>query len=77
LKAEDPTFPFVSASDIPIIEDAEEKPRPLTIAEIQEYVGLYSQAARNAIEAGFDGVEIHGSIISPSTINGHSHTLRR
>ncbi|KAJ7915906.1 NADH:flavin oxidoreductase/NADH oxidase [Mycena leptocephala] len=59
LKAEDPTFPFVSASDIPIIEDAEEKPRPLTIAEIQEYVGLYSQAARNAIEAGFDGVEIH------------------
>ncbi|KAF7365615.1 NADH:flavin oxidoreductase/NADH oxidase [Mycena venus] len=59
LKAEDPTFAFVSASDIPAAEDAQEKPRPLTAAEIQEYVGLYAQAAKNAMEAGFDGVEIH------------------
>nr|GAT44830.1 predicted protein [Mycena chlorophos] len=27
----------------------------------QEYVKLYAQAARNAIEAGFDGVEVHSA----------------
>ncbi|KAJ7766384.1 FMN-linked oxidoreductase [Mycena maculata] len=59
LKAQDPTLDLVSASDIPIVAGAEEKPRPLTVSEIQEYVGLYAQAAKNAIEAGFDGVEIH------------------
>jgi len=36
-------------------------PRELTISEIQETVKSYAQAARNAIEAGFDGVEIHGA----------------
>lgn len=34
-------------------------PRELTVAEIKEYVQLYSKAASNAIKAGFDGVEIH------------------
>ncbi|KAF8175889.1 NADH:flavin oxidoreductase/NADH oxidase [Mycena galopus ATCC 62051] len=60
LKAEDPKFPFVSASDIPHTEGGE-RPRPLTVAEIQEYIGLYVQAAKNAMEAGFDGVEIHAA----------------
>ncbi|KAF7366928.1 NADH:flavin oxidoreductase/NADH oxidase [Mycena sanguinolenta] len=60
LRAEDPTFSIVSASDIPSTKDGE-RPRPLTVAEIQEYVDLYVQAAKNAMEAGFDGVEIHGS----------------
>jgi len=36
-------------------------PRALTIAEIAELVDLYAQGARNAIEAGFDGVEIHAA----------------
>jgi N-ethylmaleimide reductase len=36
-------------------------PRPLTIDEIAEVVDDYRQAAANAIEAGFDGVEIHGA----------------
>lgn len=36
-------------------------PTALTDAEIWEYVGLYKQAATNAIAAGFDGVEIHGA----------------
>jgi len=36
-------------------------PRALTEAEIHEYVELYAQAARNAMEAGLDGVEIHGA----------------
>ncbi|KAF8869986.1 hypothetical protein BD779DRAFT_1681538 [Infundibulicybe gibba] len=37
------------------------RPRALTLSEIDEYVALYAQAARNAITAGFDGVEIHGA----------------
>ncbi|PVH84315.1 NADPH dehydrogenase [Cadophora sp. DSE1049] len=36
-------------------------PTPLTEEEIKEYIGLYAQAAKNAVEAGFDGVEIHGA----------------
>ncbi|MBW8244908.1 alkene reductase [Muricauda oceani] len=34
-------------------------PRELAINEIKELVELYAQAARNALAAGFDGVEIH------------------
>ena len=36
-------------------------PRELTCAELKEYVELYTKAAKNAIEAGFDGVEIHAA----------------
>ncbi|TQI65366.1 N-ethylmaleimide reductase [Bosea sp. AK1] len=36
-------------------------PRELTVAEIGEIVELYAQAARNALAAGFDGVEIHSA----------------
>ena len=36
-------------------------PRALTLEEIDEYVDFYVQAARNAVAAGFDGVEIHGA----------------
>lgn len=36
-------------------------PVELTIPEIKEHVQLYVQAAKNAIEAGFDGVQIHGA----------------
>ncbi|KAJ7700356.1 FMN-linked oxidoreductase [Mycena rosella] len=60
LKAADPSFEVVSASDIPNVEGGE-KPRPLSVTEIDEYVGLYTQAAKNAMEAGFDGVEIHNA----------------
>ena len=49
----------VSASDIPFEGGA--KPTPLTEEQIWEFVGLYKQGALNAIEAGFDGVEIHGA----------------
>ncbi len=34
-------------------------PRALTTAEVKELVQLYAQAARNALSAGFDGVELH------------------
>jgi len=37
------------------------KPRALTVEEIHEIVGLYVTAARNAIAAGFDGIEIHAA----------------
>jgi N-ethylmaleimide reductase len=36
-------------------------PRALTIPEIHELVALYAQSARNAMAAGFDGVEIHSA----------------
>ncbi|MBW3696024.1 alkene reductase [Vibrio sp. T187] len=36
-------------------------PKPATKDEIEELVKDYSQAAANAIDAGFDGVEIHGA----------------
>ncbi|KAF9895264.1 hypothetical protein FE257_000166 [Aspergillus nanangensis] len=58
----------VSASDIPISgsaldgsEYAAAPPRPLTVEEIQETVQEYAAAAKRAIEAGFDGVELHGA----------------
>ncbi|KAK1264248.1 12-oxophytodienoate reductase 7 [Acorus gramineus] len=37
------------------------RPRRLTASEIPEIVGHYRQAAINAIQAGFDGIEIHGA----------------
>ncbi|WOD09046.1 alkene reductase [Marinomonas sp. GJ51-6] len=36
-------------------------PRALTVSEIKAIVGDFRQAAVNAKEAGFDGVEIHGA----------------
>ena len=38
-----------------------ETPRALETAEIPGIVEAYRQGARNALEAGFDGVEIHGA----------------
>ncbi|KAJ6482686.1 hypothetical protein C8R45DRAFT_830697 [Mycena sanguinolenta] len=64
LNAEDPSLPYVSASDIPLRgrQETEIRPRPLSVEEIHEYVQLYATAASNAVEkAGFDGVEIHGA----------------
>ena len=34
-------------------------PRALELAEIPDLVATYARAARNAMEAGFDGVEVH------------------
>ncbi|WP_022940624.1 alkene reductase [Psychromonas hadalis] len=35
-------------------------PRALSVEEIKVIVADFAQAAKNAVEAGFDGVEIHG-----------------
>lgn len=68
LKGEDPSFEYVSAGSVPLPTSTDNDatppptPRPLTKAEIAEYVQLYATAARNAVErAGFDGVEVHGA----------------
>ncbi|MFF0746102.1 alkene reductase [Streptomyces sp. NPDC004111] len=37
------------------------EPRELTPEEIHETVRDYARAARNAVDAGFDGVELHGA----------------
>lgn len=36
-------------------------PKPATLVDIQALVRDYAKAAENAMEAGFDGVEIHGA----------------
>ncbi|KAF8270075.1 putative NADPH2 dehydrogenase chain OYE2 [Lactarius quietus] len=60
-------FDLVAPSPIPLGNESNSGdkelvvPRELTAAELGEYVQLYSKAASNAIEAGFDGVEIHAA----------------
>ncbi|KAF8577826.1 NADH:flavin oxidoreductase/NADH oxidase [Ramaria rubella] len=53
-------LPLVGASSKPVSEGGL-APRPLTVPEIHQWIQDYAQAARNSIEAGFDGVEIHGA----------------
>ncbi|KAH9062615.1 hypothetical protein EDB83DRAFT_2675366 [Lactarius deliciosus] len=53
-------YELVGASAIAL--EGRETPRPLTVAEIKEYVQLYATAAENAVlKAGFDGVEIQSA----------------
>jgi N-ethylmaleimide reductase len=37
------------------------EPRAMTLAEISETQQAYADAAKNALSAGFDGVEVHGA----------------
>ncbi|KAF8812477.1 FMN-linked oxidoreductase [Phlegmacium glaucopus] len=54
-------LPYVAPSAIALKSKPDPLPRPLITSEIKEYIQLYAEAAKNAIEAGFDGVEIHGA----------------
>ena len=61
-------FDLVAPSPIPLRVsngtepgDNDVVPRELTVSELREYLQLYSKAASNAIEAGFDGVEVHAA----------------
>ncbi|KAG4440068.1 hypothetical protein IFR05_004461 [Cadophora sp. M221] len=58
----------VSSSNIPITgpavdgtDYASHPPRPLEISEIHAITKDFAEAAKRCIEAGFDGVEIHGA----------------
>ncbi|EPS98159.1 hypothetical protein FOMPIDRAFT_1024739 [Fomitopsis schrenkii] len=53
-------LPYVSASDIKL-STSTRAPRALTVQEIKEYVDAHADAARNAVRAGFDGIELHGA----------------
>jgi N-ethylmaleimide reductase len=53
-----PTFKTMTADGKPV---PYETPRALETSEIADVVDSFRQAARNAREAGFDGVEIHGA----------------
>lgn len=38
----------------------------MTVEEIQDVTRDFAEAAKRAVEAGFDGVEIHGSVVRSS-----------
>src|SRR5580698_6114997 len=61
-----PVAPSAVLSTIPALtkdfqQVPAESPRPLEASEIAVIVGAFRQAALNAIEAGFDGVELQGA----------------
>jgi 2,4-dienoyl-CoA reductase-like NADH-dependent reductase (Old Yellow Enzyme family) len=62
-----PNGEIVSASDVPAVrggastEEPDVKPRPLTVNEVEEIIKAFGETTRRAIEAGYDGVEIHGA----------------
>ena len=51
----------VKSSSATQLADEYAVPKEMNVEEIKETVGAYAQAAKNAIEAGFDGVEIHAA----------------
>ncbi|KAL6898344.1 hypothetical protein GGI43DRAFT_428524 [Trichoderma evansii] len=51
---------IVSASAIPFGQDAP-VPRALAVDEIKQIVQDFASAAKNAIRAGFDGIELHAA----------------
>lgn len=56
-----PNGDIVSASDVPVERTGAISPRALTETEIEEIIDAFGETTRRAIEAGFDGVEIHGA----------------
>jgi 2,4-dienoyl-CoA reductase-like NADH-dependent reductase (Old Yellow Enzyme family) len=56
-----PNGETVSASAIAAEQPGAVVPRALTDQEIEEMIRAFGETARRAIEAGFDGVEIHGA----------------
>jgi N-ethylmaleimide reductase len=54
IRAADKTFVDNAFTDI-------SEPRALTLEEVPEIIDSFKRGAANAIEAGFDGVEVHGA----------------
>jgi 2,4-dienoyl-CoA reductase-like NADH-dependent reductase (Old Yellow Enzyme family) len=55
-----PDGDVVSASEV-TGENREKKARGLSEAEVEEIIEAFGETTRRAIEAGYDGVEIHGA----------------
>jgi NADPH2 dehydrogenase len=53
-------YKMLSASAVPMTPQ-DRTPEAMTEEDIVSAIGDYAQAAKNAIAAGFDGVEIHGA----------------
>lgn len=58
--AESEGISIYSSSETPLVPH-HKPPRALTVEEIREKIDNYVRAARNAIAAGFDGIELHGA----------------
>lgn len=56
-----PNGDVVSASPIAYPAEGKPVPRELTEAEVEDIIVDFGQTTRRAIEAGYDGVEIHGA----------------
>ena len=54
-------FKNLAPSPVPCATAGGEVPRELTVAECHELVEAYAQAARRAVEAGFDAINIHAA----------------
>ncbi|MFV0559526.1 MAG: NADH-dependent flavin oxidoreductase, partial [Enterococcus sp.] len=52
---------IVSASEVAALRPDAQTPRALSEGEILETIQAFGEATRRAIEAGFDGVELHGA----------------
>jgi 2,4-dienoyl-CoA reductase-like NADH-dependent reductase (Old Yellow Enzyme family) len=63
LEGKDPVAPsaVTLTGRVPRTEFEYGTPRALEISEVYEIIEEFKQAALNAIQAGFDGVEIHGA----------------
>ncbi|THZ00012.1 FMN-linked oxidoreductase [Aureobasidium pullulans] len=65
----DKGYPKLSSGNIPLdahasaieVEDDETPPKPMTEEEIQQAIRDRAEAARKAIAAGFEGVELHAA----------------
>lgn len=51
----------ISASAVPAMRKEAVTPREMTEEEIENVINQFGETTRRAIEAGFDGVEIHGA----------------
>ncbi|NKE06922.1 NADH-dependent flavin oxidoreductase [Mesobacillus selenatarsenatis] len=56
-----PNGDIVSASDVQSERNSAKAPRALTEEEVQHIIAAFGETTRRAIDAGFDGVEIHGA----------------